>query len=211
MLQLAVAGTLALSMLGAPLVSQPTTVAPPDKDVILTVQAAQGSGCPTGSYTTAISPDKTAFTVAYSKYTAQAGPGVTSTDNRRNCQLMVWVHVPSGFTYAIAAADYRGYGNLAKGATAVEQASYYFQGNPQTAYKSHSFSGPMDDNWQTRDETDAPSLSFLPCGEIRYLNINTELRVKQGTSNQVSYMTMDSVDGSLRTIYHFAWQKCPIK
>jgi hypothetical protein len=47
-----------------------------------------------------------------------------------------------------------------------------------------------------------------PCGERRNLNINTELRVSKGTSTDASFLTMDSIDGSIETTYHFAWRAC---
>ncbi|MYY10947.1 DUF4360 domain-containing protein [Streptomyces sp. SID4919] len=52
---------------------------------------------------------------------------------------------------------------------------------------------------------------WAPCGVKRNLNINTELRVSAGTSDRTrtSFMTVDSTDGSVNTIYHLAWQQCP--
>lgn len=212
MLQFVVAGSLALSMLGAPLVSDPP-VPPPSGQIVIDLVTVNGSGCPKDSVAIAVSPDNTAFTVTYSKYTSQVGPKIAATDARKNCQLAVQVHVPNGFTYAIASADYRGYAYLEKGASAREQANYYFQGLSPTTYASHTFNGPMDDNWQTTDTTELASLSFAPCGEKRYLNINTELRVNGGSSDTTkttSYISMDSTDLNISTKYHFTWQKCPL-
>ena len=47
----------------------------------------------------------------------------------------------------------------------------------------------------------------------RNFNINTELRVNRGSSSasSTSFMTMDSTDGDISTIYHLAWQECPAK
>ena len=159
-----------------------------------------------------MSPDNTAFTVTYSNYLAQAGKGAAPTDFRKNCQLNLRVHVPQGFTYAIAQADYRGFAHLERGATALERANYYFQGSSATASISHPFRGPIDDDWQQTDVTDVASLVFAPCGEERNLNVNTELRVNSGTSNPKttnSFISMDSTDGSIETIYHFSWKRCP--
>ncbi|WP_406191494.1 MULTISPECIES: DUF4360 domain-containing protein [unclassified Streptomyces] len=184
---------------------------PPDK-IVIEVATVNGSGCPEGTAQVAVAPDNTAFTVTYSDYLAQVGSNASPTDFRKNCQLNLRVHVPSGFTYAIVQADYRGYAFLQPGANAIERASYYFQGMPQTTYKSHQFKGPFDDNWQTTDRTEYADLVWAPCGEKRNFNINTELRVNAGTSDpltQTNFMTMDSTDGSVSTVYHLAWQECP--
>ncbi|MET7391232.1 DUF4360 domain-containing protein [Streptomyces sp. NPDC005529] len=187
-----------------------TLTAPPDK-IVIEVATVNGSGCPQDTSQVAVSEDNTAFTVTYSNYLAQAGGGSDPVDFRKNCQLNLRVHVPSGFTYAIVQADYRGYAFLQPGASALERASYYFQGMPQTAFRSHQLSGSYDDNWQTSDQTDYADLVWAPCGEKRNFNINTELRVNGGTSSpsRMSFMTMDSTDGSVNTVYHLAWKECP--
>jgi hypothetical protein len=205
-----IASVLAASLIGSPTLTITPTV--PPSAMTIDVVTVLGSGCPTGTAAVAVSPDNTAFTVTYSQYTAQVGLGATPTDFRKNCQLNLKVNVPSGFTYAISEVNYRGFASLASGATGLERANYYFQGSPLTGYISHPFAGPLADDWQANDTVDIAALVFAPCGAQRNLNINTELRVAAGTSDPTkttSFMTMDSTDGSLTTIYHFTWLKCP--
>ncbi|MGW5324643.1 DUF4360 domain-containing protein [Streptomyces sp. NPDC004014] len=183
---------------------------PPDK-IVIDVATVNGSGCPAGTAAVAVSPDNTAFTVTYSDYLAQAGGNSDPTAFRKNCQLNLVVHVPQGFTYAIASADYRGFLSLQPGATATQKASYYFQGSSNTAARTHPFSGAYNDDWQATDQTDWAQLVWAPCGVLRNFNINTELRVNAGSTSpgKVSFMTMDSTDGDISTVYHLAWKECP--
>jgi hypothetical protein len=199
---------LALSMITSG-VSAPTSP-PPSGQITVDVVTVNGSGCPAGTAAVAVAKDNSAFTVTYSTYTAQTGPQSSPVDIRKNCQLALRVHVPQGFTYAIAEADYRGFAALASGATGMEQANYYFQGTAPTARVPHRFSGPFQDDWETVDATDVASLVFAPCGVDRLLNVNTELRVAAGSSDpaSTSFMTMDSTDGSFHSTYHFEWKQC---
>ena len=182
----------------------------PSDKMVIDVVAANGSGCPWGSADVTVSPDNTAFTVTYSQFIAQTGAGTKPTDFRKNCQLALNVHVPQGYTFAVAGADYRGFAHLERGATGSETANYYFQGEPQTTRIRHDFTGPIDTDFERTDSVGISSLSFLPCGEERYLNVNTELRVNRGQSSSTatSFMTMDSTDGSIDTVYHIAWKRC---
>ncbi|MEW2630754.1 DUF4360 domain-containing protein [Streptomyces sp. NPDC048389] len=210
---LLVSGAIAALFASAlPAQHSPSAIAdpPPDK-IVIEVATVNGSGCPAGTAAVAVSQDNTAFTVTYSNYLAQVGGNSPATAFRKNCQLNLIVHVPQGFTYAIASADYRGFASLQPGATGTEKASYYFQGSPSTAYRSHTFEGPYDDNWQATDTTDWAQLVWAPCGVQRNFNINTELRLDAGTSDpaKTSFMTMDSTDGDISTIYHMAWKECP--
>ncbi len=189
----------------------PSIPTPPD-EITIDIATVNGSGCPDGTAAVAVSPDNEAFTVTYSDYLAQVGVGAEPTDFRKNCQISLLVHVPQGFTYAIAQADYRGFASLADGATGMEKASYYFQGMSETTSASHKLTGSFVGNWQFTDKTDVAALVYAPCGELRNFNINTELRVDAGTSDTettTSFMTMDSTDGNIKTTYHFTWKRCP--
>ncbi|MET8759145.1 DUF4360 domain-containing protein [Lentzea sp. NPDC004782] len=201
------AAALTLSTITIPPAADP----PPTGQITIDVVTVNGSGCRQGSAAIAVSPDNKAFTVTYSDYLAQVGPQAKPTDFRKNCQLNLKVNVPGGFTYGIAQADYRGFAQLEKGARGTVKASYYFQGMSDTDQRSKTLNGAMSDNWQVTHKTDIASIIYHPCGEKRNFNINTELRVDKGTSDpkKTSFMAMDSTDGSIETIYQFAWKKCP--
>ncbi|MFE5586330.1 DUF4360 domain-containing protein [Kitasatospora sp. NPDC056531] len=183
---------------------------PPPERIVIDSVAVNGSGCPAGTAAVAVSPDSTAFTVTYSNYLAQVGPGSAPGDDRKNCQLDLLVHAPGGYTYAIVSAGYSGFASLAPGASGIQRASYHFQGSPRTTNSTHRFKGGFTGNWQTTDTVKVAALVFAPCGEERKLDINTELQVERGTSSPsaTSFMAMDSTDGSIKTVYHLAWKKC---
>ncbi|GAA1750251.1 DUF4360 domain-containing protein [Luedemannella helvata] len=201
-----IGGALAASMLFA----TSAYAAPPPNRIVIDVVTANGSGCPIGSTAVAMSPDNTAFTVTYSRYLAQTGAGADPVAFRRNCQLNLNVHVPNGLTFAVISVDYRGFGHLERGATGLHQANYYFQGQALTQRLRSPFRGPMDRNWHVRDQAAIAERVYRPCGVQRNLNINTELRVSLGSSNprRVSFLTMDSTDSAISTVYHLAWKRC---
>ncbi|MFV2103439.1 DUF4360 domain-containing protein [Micromonospora sp. LOL_024] len=215
MLKLLTRGGVVLALLASSLiVAAPASAKgimddPPTDKVVIDLVAMAGSGCRPGTADVAVSPDNTAFTTIYSDYLVQAGPGIPVTDGRRNCQLNVLVHAPAGYTFAIVKVDYRGYGLLNRGAIASTRANYYFQGMTQSTSSNHAIPAPLDDNWMVTDEVPIASVVWHPCGELRNLNMNTELRLSRGSSSGTSFLTMDSTDGSIQTMYHLAWQPCP--
>jgi hypothetical protein len=76
---------------------------------------------------------------------------------------------------------------------------------------THSFSGPLEDDWSAVDSADVATLVFSPCGVSRNLNINTELRVSNGTSDPskvTNWIAMDAMHASVQNIFHFAWKRC---
>ena len=184
--------------------------APPADRIVLDVQSVNGSGCPPGTASISVLPDNTGFRVAYRDFVARAGGSAAPTDFRKNCQLSLLVHVPQGFTFAIASAEYRGRARLESGASALQRTNYYFQGSPDNHYADHTFAGPLSAIWETRDVTPVHELVYAPCGEYRGLNVNTELRVDEGgqNANKTSSMSMRSSEGNVDTIYNFHWKHC---
>ena len=90
----------------------------------------------------------------------------------------------------------------------MQRASYYFSGQSGTGQSTHNLTGPKTDNWQFTDSTDVAEIVYAPCGMVRNLNVNTELRAFTISSNQSAFVSMDSTDGSVNTRYQFAWKRC---
>ena len=195
------------SALGAGTAADAST--PPAEQITLDVQTVNGSGCPAGTASATMLSDNTGFRISYTSFLAQDGGTAAPTDIRKNCQVNLLVHIPQGFTFAIARADYWGRAHLEPGATALERSNYYFQGSSDNTYVDHTFSGPLDGTWRATDITTTAELVYAPCGVIRSLNINTELRVDSGASStKTSYISMRASDGEVYTIVQFQWKQC---
>jgi len=201
--------TLVAVVMAMSTVALPEADSPPPGAVTVEVVTVNGSGCRPGTAAVAPSPDNATLHVLYSDYLAAVGAGTRPTDYRKNCQLNLRVNVSQDFTFAIGQIDYRGFAHLERGATGTQRGTYYFAGMPQVTNKSHTWQGPLDDNWQATDTIDIPF--YRPCGVPGNLNINTELRVSAGTSDPktTSYMAMDSTDAYIATVYHLVWKRCP--
>jgi len=213
-----------------------TPTAPPDKFTVDIVQVI-GSGCGTpADYSVSISPDRTAFTVGYANYAVYNGKYVDAhgntrvhalADNRKNCQVITKVNAPTGLTYGIAEVDMRGYMSLRPSANPVAKIQLWFQGMSPTAVMAHTlrdeaidfFGMPTvyplgtdtDDfvNWQTTDTTPIGAIVFNPCGATRNLVANTQLQLNSNPTEDESVAGADALDGSIQTVYHFAWATCP--
>ena len=55
------------------------------------------------------------------------------------------------------------------GAWAEQNANYYFQGESQNTPRTHTFNGPMSDNWQVTDTPDG--VAHGPCKDRKPLTI----------------------------------------
>lgn len=166
-----------------------------------------GSGCPAGSVSQSMAPDAQAFTLLFDSYVAEAGPGVSLANGRKNCQIAVDLRFPSGWSYTIFDVDYRGYVQLDRGATGTQKTTYYFQGGSQQASLQSNFSGPADKDYHIRDSLGLDAVVWSPCGMTRAVNMNTQVRVT-GSGGRRALMTIDSIDGQLTHRYGIQWRRC---
>ncbi|KAG8811012.1 hypothetical protein FRC17_002665, partial [Serendipita sp. 399] len=141
--------------------------------------------------------------VTFSNYYASAGPGIAITENRKNCAITLGVHVPGGYTFAIATVDYRGFYSLDWKVKAIQSAIYYFQGQTKQATASSTRVGPIPGkDYLYRDNFDIWSSVRCPCGTNTVLNLNSAVRVDNSQNrNGFGYIATDSVDGGLKTIF----------
>jgi hypothetical protein len=171
---------------------------------------ANGSGCPIGSVGSDISPDAKAFTLTFSEYAAEIGPGIPLSESRKNCQLGVAMNIPSGWSYTLLKVDYRGFAALDAGVVGQQRSTYYFQGASGRTNSGALFTniyGPTSRDFTISDDVEIQDFVWSPCGVTRSLNINTEVRVS-GRSGTRGYITQDSIDGELSHTYRIAWRRC---
>ncbi|MDQ7911282.1 DUF4360 domain-containing protein [Phytohabitans sp. ZYX-F-186] len=205
----ALAVALALSLPGSAQAGEDesaATEAVPVDAIQVDVVAANGSGCPPGTVRAISNADRTGFRMTYASFVAEAGGTADLTDRRKNCQAALLVTVPAGWTFAIAEAEYRGRIRLDSGATALHRTNYYWQGSSENNTVDHPLSGPLSGIWRADDK--AYTLVYQPCEEQRILNVNTELRVDEGTSSRRNTISMGSSEGDVDTLFNFAWRRC---
>ena len=191
----------------AVLASAPLSV--PHGKITIIPRSQNGSGCPVGTASIEPSADNTSFTVTYPAFVASAGGDADPTDARKNCQLVVQVDYPGGFTFAVARADYSGKAHLSDGGSAKEITTYYFQGESAQTSVEHNFTGPSDGPWTVSDVTPVESLVWAPCGKTRLFSINEELRATKGTDENVkNSIQLVQSKNSVQTLLHLVWKRC---
>jgi len=169
-----------------------------------------GSGCPPGTAKYLVNTDRTAVTVTFSEFLASVGPGISISENRKNCQMTFGVHVPQGFTFGISNVDGRGFYELDKKVTANQRTITYFQGSlNQATCNAPAVVGPQTGYYTNRCTVGIASLVFCRCGADTVMNINTDVRVENSKNKHGSgLITRDSNDVSLITIFNFHWKRC---
>jgi hypothetical protein len=187
--------------------AQEAAAGPNPADVYVESISYGGTGCPQGTVAQSFSNDRTAFTLIFDSYIASTGPGLPITESRKACQLNVNLHVPQGWSFAIASVDYRGFVQLPAGATASQEATYYFSGQTVQSARTTNFVGPIARDYLVQDQVPLLSLVWSQCNAVRPLNIKSAVAIVAGSS-QSAQITTDSIDGKVKTLFKLAWIRC---
>lgn len=199
-----------LPLIGAALailVSAGAASAQPDPNQVYIQSIAYGgTGCPSGTVGQSMATDRQSFTLIFDQFVASQGPGTPITENRKNCQINVNLHLPNGFQFSIATVDYRGYVSLPADVTATQSATYFFAGSPAQATSSSSFTGPVSKDYLSHDELPFSTLVWSQCNAVAPVNINAQVRLSGGDSP--AQITTDSVDGKVQHIFGLRFRRC---
>ncbi len=145
-----------------------------DGTISAKVLTVNGTGCPGGSATVVASPNADSFGLQFPGYTAALGGDATVAERRRNCQFMLDVSVPAGYTYALANTALSGSANLASGVSANATVSYYFQGSSTTVTATQPIPTGSA-KWNATNTFPPDGLAYAPCDGNRNLALNTSI------------------------------------
>lgn len=166
-----------------------------------------GTGCPSGSVATTLSPDATSLSILFDQYVVEAGHQVGKSFDRKSCNVAIPVHVPQGFSVGILAIDYRGFNMLPRGATSTFSVEYFFAGLQGPRFMK-SFYGALESDYLITNKLQATALVWSKCGEDVILRTNTSIRLSTNRMQDQAMATVDSQDVNASVVYQLQWKRC---
>ena len=162
-----------------------------------------GNGCPGGSASVTLSPDKKSLSIIFDEF-------IVETTRRRkvarkSCNIAIPVHVPQGYSISLIEADYRGFVSLPRGTEARFSSEYFFAGQRGPRYMKR-FRGPQDDDYMIGNTIGIESLVWSKCGADVNLRVNSSMMVRSRGPEALA--TLDSADFNAGIVYQVQWKKC---
>ena len=158
-----------------------------------------GNGCPQGSYSVSMSPDKHYMTLLFDSYEIE-GEQEKKSENAA-CTISVPIEVPDDRRITLIDVDYRGYAFLPPGTEGKFSCEYTMDGTPNES-GSMTFAGGFDDDFSAGHTFDGPQAGVkFPCGKDVTFKVLTRLEsTKLGPKpvwinmDEQPYATVDSAD-----------------
>ncbi|OCL13405.1 hypothetical protein AOQ84DRAFT_359804 [Glonium stellatum] len=201
---LAVAGPLGLA-------PRQSSAPSPDQITILD-SSTSGNGCPQGSVSTIMSPDKTVVTFGFDSFQTYIGPNTKPSDHSKNCQIHLSLKYPGGFQYSVLDVTYHGYARLDPGVTGSFYSTYFFsQAAENTESTRSDISGPNLVNGQVytkNDKVESTAIVWSPCGTTGILNINNRIALTANSTTAAGELSDDDATVSFTQQLHVSWRPC---
>lgn len=178
-------------------------------DVYLGQPGYGGSGCPSGSASATLSPDKKSLSLIFDEFTAEAGVSSDKRRDRKTCNIAIPVHVPNGYSVSILKVDYRGYVYLpSRRYNARFSAEYFFAGQRGPRYVKR-WRGSFDDDYLLNNKIGVQAVTWSPCGRDVNLRVNTAMQAAApSNANDDAIATVDSADFNAGLVYSLKWRRC---
>ena len=162
-----------------------------------------GSGCPPGTASVALSPDRDELSILFRDYIAETEEGRRMA--RKTCNFAVPIRVPFGLRVAVYQVDYRGYRDIPSGGRGEFSRSYFFAG--QVGDRTTDTFSASSGGFLFRDSV--RRLVWSECGgtgTIARSNTSIVARKRSADSQPEAYMAVDTADAEIR--FYLVWEEC---
>jgi len=188
--------------------SQAAVAAPNLNGVKIQNVGYAGNGCPAGSASVVLAPDRKSVSVLFDEYIAEAGGRGQRTFDRKKCDIAFGLKIPSGISVSLIDADYRGFNDLPRGAKATFKRDYFFAGTRGPSL-TKNWRGARSNDFIIKDRLGVFANVWSRCGADVILRSKTAATVRTQRGRE-ALMMVDSVDLATKTIYryNFRYRAC---
>lgn len=175
----------------------------------LPAHAAQ-EGCPPGSYSVVVSPDRSTLSILFDKFNIDSGRPASATPGTASkvCHISHPLDLPENMSLGVYKVDYRGFAKLAPTEEAALEVQYALgpRGNEHGRVFKRKVKGAHEGDYFFTENIGAGQMKRVGCGAAAKLNVRIELAVNGSRDAMAS---LDSSDGKgAAMVYHLNLKKC---
>lgn len=166
-----------------------------------------GSGCPKGSTDVSISSDARKIDITFDSFFVEADVAMGHVTAAKNCETVIRVKVPHGFSLAVERINYNGVNNLPYGANAHIVGDHFFN-HEQLALINKRFYGTSNSPFNITTRILYHGLFWTPCGEEAIISSKTNLAISASKSLRSASIQVDNRESRPGISYDLLWRSC---
>lgn len=166
-----------------------------------------GNGCPQGSASAVLSPDRKSLSILFDQFMTEAGGVTRRSVDRKSCDIAIPVHIPQGYSVSLFQMDYRGFNSLPAGGSTRLGIEYFFAGQ-RGPVTTKVFNGNINADYLVSNRVAANAVIWSACGKDVNLRVNASLMTRTNANMQQALSTVDSADIHAGLIYSLQWKRC---
>lgn len=176
-----------------------------DPDIYLGNPGYGGNGCPQGTVSATLSPDKKSLSILFDQFIVEANKNDRTA--RKHCNVAIPVKVPDGISVSIFNVDYRGFVSIPTDRDyAILSAEYFFAGKRGLVF-TKKIRKPGDYKYFYTNEVMGIAQKWSECGKDVNLRVNTNMFVKSKSGEDVMG-SLDSQDIRANMIFYVNYKQC---
>ncbi len=160
--------------------------------LIFSEPSFSGTGCSVDSV--AFLATKEAFTLIFSNYLAERGPGIPRVENFSNCRIKTRVTVPAGYNAEVVSVDYRGFTRVENRTISLLVTAFKLGTIQVGSSPVKYFIGPKEVDFFKRDKPYFTRKDRCTKTRVVPLELNSYIAVL-GDSSAQGVIALDSIDG----------------
>ena len=161
---------------------------------ILGTPITGGTGCPSGTVSAVLSPDRNELSVLFDQYTVEASPNRVA--QPKSCQVTIPITLPEGEELEVVGADLRGFASVPEGGKAELEVRYLFGDTRHQTPKDKVWvrvEGPKDLDFTASGKPNKRYKTHCRGGTY-YLVLRTQMDLNLEDAHESGLITLDSAD-----------------
>jgi hypothetical protein len=174
-------------------------------DIRLGHPGSGGNGCPQGTVSATLSPDKKSLSILFDQFTVKA-----NRDNqtaRKHCNLAIPVKVPNGISISVFNVDHRGFVSIPTIYDYARLSAEYFFAGKKGPIFTRYIKKIGDYEYFYKNEIEGIANVWSSCGKDVNLRVNTNMFVKSKSGKDVMG-SLDSQDIRANMVFHVKQKQC---
>lgn len=157
-------------------------------------------------------------TLGFDNFQAYIGPGTSLKDHSKNCNLLITLKYPSGYSYGVVSSTYHGFAQLDRGVTGSFSSIYFLSSLLSSTFSTSTsiLGGGTYNEGDVYTQTNTISTSKLvlsPCGLLglgtsAVLNVDNTISLASSNASASGQMTDDDATFGTTQKVSIKWFSC---